>query len=46
MENVKRLVRPPSAGSDGVDWLSRSCQSPYHIAEFVEIKTVWHPIGA
>ena len=22
VENVKRLVRPPSAGTDGVDWLS------------------------
>jgi len=46
VENVKRLVRPPSTGSDGVDWLSQRCQSPYHIGEFVEIKTVWHPIGA
>jgi acyl-CoA reductase-like NAD-dependent aldehyde dehydrogenase len=46
VENVKRLVRPPSSGSDGVDWLSQRCQSPYHIGEFVEIKTVWHPIGA
>jgi acyl-CoA reductase-like NAD-dependent aldehyde dehydrogenase len=46
VENVKRLVRPPSAGSDGVDWLSPRSQSPYHIGEFVEIKTVWHPIGS
>ena len=46
VDNVKRLVRPPSSGSDGVDWLSKRCQSPYHIGEFVEIKTVWHPIGA
>jgi acyl-CoA reductase-like NAD-dependent aldehyde dehydrogenase len=46
VENVKRLVRPPSAGSDGVDWLSQRSQSPYMIGEFVEIKTVWHPIGS
>jgi acyl-CoA reductase-like NAD-dependent aldehyde dehydrogenase len=46
VENVKRLVRPPTAGSDAVDWLSPRSQSPYLIADFVEIKTVWHPIGA
>ena len=46
VENVKRLVRPPSAGSGGVDWLNQRAQSPYLIGEFVEIKTVWHPIGA
>jgi acyl-CoA reductase-like NAD-dependent aldehyde dehydrogenase len=46
VENVKRLVRPPGSGSDTVDWLSPRSQSPYQIADFVEIKTVWHPIGA
>jgi acyl-CoA reductase-like NAD-dependent aldehyde dehydrogenase len=46
VENVKRLVRPPASGSDTVDWLSPRSQSPYQIADFVEIKTVWHPIGA
>ena len=46
VENVKRLVRPPSSGADAIDWLSAQNQSPYHIGEFVEIKTVWHPIGA
>ena len=46
VENVKRLVRPPSSGSDGTDWLSPRSQSPYMIGEFVEIKTVWHPIGS
>jgi acyl-CoA reductase-like NAD-dependent aldehyde dehydrogenase len=45
VENVKRLVRPPTSGADSVDWLSERNQSPYHIGEFVEIKTVWHPIG-
>ena len=46
VENVKRFVRPPSPGLDRYDWLSERAQSPYHIGEFVEIKTVWHPIGA
>jgi len=45
-ENVKRLVRPPGGGADGVDWLSPKSQSPYLIGEFTETKTVWHPIGA
>jgi len=46
VENVKRFVRPPSSGLDRYDWLAESAQSPYLIGEFVEIKTVWHPIGA
>jgi acyl-CoA reductase-like NAD-dependent aldehyde dehydrogenase len=45
-ENVKRLVRPPAGGLERYDWLSDAAQSPYLIGEFVEIKTVWHPIGA
>lgn len=45
-ENVKRLVRPPAGGEASVDWLSPRAQSPYHIGEFIETKTVWHPIGA
>jgi acyl-CoA reductase-like NAD-dependent aldehyde dehydrogenase len=45
-ENVKRLVRPPRGGADAVDWLSPRAQSPYLIGEFVETKTVWHPIGS
>jgi acyl-CoA reductase-like NAD-dependent aldehyde dehydrogenase len=45
-ENVKRLVRPPEGGEAKIDWLSSCAQSPYHIGEFVETKTVWHPIGA
>jgi acyl-CoA reductase-like NAD-dependent aldehyde dehydrogenase len=33
-ENVKRVVKaPPDA------------QSPYQISQFLELKTVWHPIG-
>jgi acyl-CoA reductase-like NAD-dependent aldehyde dehydrogenase len=46
VENVKRFVRPPAAGLARYDWLSDAAQSPYLIGEFVEIKTVWHPIGA
>ena len=46
VENVKRLVRPPVAGLERYDWLAESAQSPYLIGEFVEIKTVWHPVGA
>jgi acyl-CoA reductase-like NAD-dependent aldehyde dehydrogenase len=46
VENVKRVARPPVGGADAVDWLSPLAQSPYLIGEFVETKTVWHPIGA
>ena len=45
-ENVKRVARPPTRGLDAYDWLSPSAQSPYLIGQFVETKTVWHPIGA
>ena len=46
VENVKRFVRPPTGGLERYDWLSERAQSPYLIGEYVEIKTVWHPIGA
>ena len=46
VENVKRFVRPPAAGLERYDWMADGAQSPYLIGEFVEIKTVWHPIGA
>jgi acyl-CoA reductase-like NAD-dependent aldehyde dehydrogenase len=46
VENVKRLVRPASTNGKGIDWMSERAQSPYLISEFVEIKTVWHPIGS
>jgi acyl-CoA reductase-like NAD-dependent aldehyde dehydrogenase len=46
VENVKRFVRPPRGGLDRYDWAAESAQSPYLIGEFVEIKTVWHPIGS
>ena len=46
VENVKRFVRPPAGGLARYDWLAAAAQSPYLIGEYVEIKTVWHPIGA
>ncbi len=46
VENVKRVARPPAAGLERYDWLSPAAQSPYLIGAFVEIKTVWHPIGS
>lgn len=48
MENVKRVARPPrGAGAvDRFDWLDdRAAQRPEWIAAFLEMKTVWHPIG-
>jgi acyl-CoA reductase-like NAD-dependent aldehyde dehydrogenase len=46
VENVKRFARPPAGGLDRYDWLAEKAQSPYLIGEYVEIKTVWHPIGS
>jgi acyl-CoA reductase-like NAD-dependent aldehyde dehydrogenase len=40
-ENVKRVVR-----ADGDDWDSDRTQSPYAVTAFMEMKTVWHPMGA
>ena len=42
-DSVKRL-RTRAAGD--VDWFSESAQGAEEIAEFVEYKTVWHPVGA
>ena len=39
--NVKRTVRDCS-----IDWFGDSAQSPYAIIDFMEMKTVWHPMGA
>jgi acyl-CoA reductase-like NAD-dependent aldehyde dehydrogenase len=42
-ENVKRIVR----AEDGeTDWLTERAQSPYAVTSFMEMKTVWHPMGA
>lgn len=27
------------------DWLNPTCESPYRIMDFLEVKTTWHPIG-
>ncbi len=46
MESVKRVARPPRSGDERFDWLDdRVAQRPEWIARFLEMKTVWHPIG-
>jgi acyl-CoA reductase-like NAD-dependent aldehyde dehydrogenase len=46
VENVKRLARPPRGVDDRFDWLDdRRAQRPEWIASYLEIKTIWHPIG-
>ena len=42
-ENVKRIrvMREPH----GAGWFEPDAQSPLWIEPFVEIKTIWHPIG-
>jgi acyl-CoA reductase-like NAD-dependent aldehyde dehydrogenase len=42
-ENVKRIVR---AEGPQADWLADTAQSPYAVTSFMEMKTVWHPMGA
>ena len=42
-DSVKRVVRPPQGAIKWQD--DRVAQSPYAIAAFTEIKTVWHPKG-
>jgi len=42
-DNVKRVVR----AHDGQrEWLTERAQSPYAVTAFMEMKTVWHPMGA
>jgi acyl-CoA reductase-like NAD-dependent aldehyde dehydrogenase len=47
MDNVKRLSRRPTkTREDRFDWLDdRAAERPEWIAAFLEMKTVWHPIG-
>ena len=46
IENLKRLARPPRGDASRFDWLDdRRAQRPEWIAAFLEMKTVWHPIG-
>ncbi|MFL5769782.1 MAG: aldehyde dehydrogenase family protein [Chloroflexota bacterium] len=46
-DNVKRLARRPSTTTDAkFDWLDdHASERPEWIAAFLEMKTVWHPIG-
>jgi acyl-CoA reductase-like NAD-dependent aldehyde dehydrogenase len=46
-DNVKRLARRPAGTTDArFDWLDdRATERPEWIAAFLEMKTVWHPIG-
>jgi len=40
------VTRPPRGVDDRYDWLDdRRAQRPEWIAAYLEIKTVWHPIG-
>jgi hypothetical protein len=44
---VKRVARRPHGVTDArFDWLDdRAAERPEWIAAFLEMKTVWHPIG-
>jgi acyl-CoA reductase-like NAD-dependent aldehyde dehydrogenase len=46
-DNVKRIVRRPAGITDArFDWLDdRAAERPEWIAAYLEMKTVWHPIG-
>jgi acyl-CoA reductase-like NAD-dependent aldehyde dehydrogenase len=45
VESMKRVGRPPR-DADRFDWLDDDrAQRPEWIAAFMEMKTVWHPIG-
>ncbi|MEO7664705.1 MAG: aldehyde dehydrogenase family protein [Candidatus Limnocylindrales bacterium] len=46
-DSVKRIVRRPSGVTDArFDWLDdRASERPEWIAAYLEMKTVWHPIG-
>jgi acyl-CoA reductase-like NAD-dependent aldehyde dehydrogenase len=46
-DSIKRITRRPRGVSDGrFDWLDdRASERPEWIAAYLEMKTVWHPIG-
>jgi acyl-CoA reductase-like NAD-dependent aldehyde dehydrogenase len=45
VDSMKRVARPPRDG-ERFDWLDDArAQRPEWIARFLEMKTVWHPIG-
>jgi aldehyde dehydrogenase (NAD+) len=43
-ESVKRLKLIPAEQS--IDWFSEKTQGLYEIRDHLELKTIWHPIGA
>jgi len=46
MDSIKRLARAPRGDRERFDWLDDArAQRPEWIAAFLEMKTVWHPIG-
>jgi aldehyde dehydrogenase (NAD+) len=46
IENVKRVAKAALGTAERIDWLDdRAAQRPEWIAAFLELKTVWHPIG-
>ena len=46
IDNVKRVARAPAGTAERIDWLDdRAAQRPEWIAAYLEIKTVWHPVG-
>ena len=46
-DDIKRILRRPTTVSEArFDWLDdRAAERPEWIAAFLEMKTVWHPIG-
>ncbi|MEA2518737.1 MAG: hypothetical protein QOF49_817 [Chloroflexota bacterium] len=46
-DNIKRIARRPAGVSDAkFDWLDdRAAERPEWIAAYLEMKTVWHPMG-
>jgi acyl-CoA reductase-like NAD-dependent aldehyde dehydrogenase len=46
-DNIKRIARRPAGITDAkFDWLDdRAAERPEWIAAYLEMKTVWHPIG-
>jgi hypothetical protein len=46
-DDIKRIARRPTTVAEArFDWLDdRATERPEWIAAFLEMKTVWHPIG-
>jgi acyl-CoA reductase-like NAD-dependent aldehyde dehydrogenase len=46
VENIKRLAKAPRGDPERFDWMDdHRAQRPEWIAAYLEMKTVWHPIG-